>query len=119
LDGKSKVEKSSHRHVLTVHTTNDSINDRNTGTPDSFSGVDVGDLTGGLLNSASLLEKNNLGCFVFQVAAQAKPDILLAPLLTKLTSALGGVVSQLECPQLQKMDEAQLEKLPGYTRSTS
>ena len=89
----------------------------NTGTPDSFSGVDVGDLTGGLLNSASLLEKNNLGCFVFQVAAQAKPDILLAPLLTKLTSALGDVVSQLACPQLQKIDEGQLEKFPGYTKS--
>jgi hypothetical protein len=91
----------------------------NTGTPDSFSGVDVGDLTGGLLNSASLLEKNNLGCFVFQVAAQAKPDILLAPLLTKLTSVLGDVVSQLGCPQLEKVDEGQLEKFPGYARSAA
>jgi len=89
--------------------------DRNTGTTNSFSGVDVGDLTGGLLNSASLLKDNNLGCFVFQVAAQAKPDLLLAP-LAKLTSALGDVVSQLGCPQLQKVDDAQLKKYPGYTK---
>ena len=88
----------------------------NTGTVNSFSGVDFGDLTGGLLNSASLLEKNNLGCFIFQLAAQAKPDPLLAT-LSGLTNLLGGLVSKLGCPQLQKIDDAQLEKFPGYTKA--
>jgi hypothetical protein len=77
----------------------------------------LGDLTGGLLNSASLLEKNNLGCFIFQLAAQAKPDPLLAT-LTGLTNLLGGLVSKLGCPQLQKIDDAQLEKFPGYTKGS-
>jgi hypothetical protein len=38
----------------------------NTGTPNSFVGVDVADLTGGVFNSKTLLEGNNLGCFVYQ-----------------------------------------------------
>lgn len=35
----------------------------NTGTVDSFTGVDIADLTGGVLNAATLLEDNNLLCF--------------------------------------------------------
>ena len=35
----------------------------NTGTVDSFTGVDLANLTGGVLNAASLLEDNNLFCF--------------------------------------------------------
>jgi hypothetical protein len=35
----------------------------NTGTVDSFVGVNVDDLTGGVLNAQTLLEGNNLFCF--------------------------------------------------------
>ena len=35
----------------------------NTGTVDTFTGVDVANLTGGLLNAATLMEGNNLFCF--------------------------------------------------------
>jgi hypothetical protein len=35
----------------------------NTGTVDTFTGVDIADLTGGVLNAATLLESNNLFCF--------------------------------------------------------
>jgi hypothetical protein len=89
---------------------------RNTGTTNSFSGVNVGELTGGVFNSASLLEKNNLGCFILQVASQAKPDLLAAS-LTQLTSLLGDLVSQLGCPKLGKIDDSLLKQFPGYTNS--
>ncbi|KAK4629555.1 Dothistromin biosynthesis peroxidase dotB [Fulvia fulva] len=89
----------------------------NTGTKDSFSGVDVSDLSGGLFNSASLAQGNNFACFAMQFAVQAKPDILLGP-LTQLTSALGSLTSALACPQLTSIDEAQLERFPGYQKST-
>jgi hypothetical protein len=73
-------------------------------------------LSGGVFNGASLLEGNNLGCFVYQAAAQAKPDILLGP-LNALTSAIGGVVGALGCPQLASMDANLLKQFPGYTKS--
>lgn len=73
------------------------------------------DLTGGVYNSASLLQGNNLACFVYQLSAQAKPDILLGA-LNAVTSAVGNIISRLGCPQLQSIDEKELEKFPGYTK---
>lgn len=87
----------------------------NLGKTNSFAGVDVADLTGGLYNSADLLKGNNLGCFVYQLSAQAKPDIVLGA-LTKLTNAIGSIVGPLNCPKLQAIDEAQLEQFPGYQK---
>jgi len=69
------------------------------------------------MNSDSLLEGNNAACFAFQFAAQAKPDVLLAP-LTQLTNLLGSMASKLACPKLQKFDEDQLKQFPGYTKSS-
>lgn len=90
----------------------------NTGTVNSFTGVDVANLTGGIFNSASLLEGNNLACFVFQAATTANNDLvtgLLGP-LTDLTNALGEALGGLDCPQLQSIDSAELEQFPGYTK---
>jgi len=88
----------------------------NTGTTNSFTGVDLANLTGGLFNLQTLAQGNNLGCFVYQLAAQAKPDFLAGP-LTKLQDVVGGLVKPLGCPQLQKIDNSQLEKYPGYKKN--
>jgi hypothetical protein len=87
----------------------------NTGTPNSFVGVDIADLTGGVFNSKTLLEGNNLGCFVYQTAAQAKPDILLGP-LDKLTSTVGDLVGSLSCPKLKAIDVKNFKQFPGYNK---
>lgn len=87
----------------------------NTGKTSSFTGVDVSDLTGGLFNTASLLQGNNLGCFIYQLSAQAKPDILLG-VLNKLTDLVGSLISPLGCPQLKKIDTNLLKQFPGYTQ---
>jgi hypothetical protein len=87
----------------------------NTGTPNSFTGVDIANLTGGVFNAATLTQGNNLGCYVYQLAAQAKPDILLGALDT-LTGAIGKIIGALGCPQLKAIDTRQLQALPGYTR---
>ncbi|KAH7086311.1 hypothetical protein FB567DRAFT_570206 [Paraphoma chrysanthemicola] len=87
----------------------------NTGTTNSFAGVDVKDLTGGVYNSASLLQGNNLACFVYQLSAQAKPDAVLG-VLDRLTNAVGSIIGALGCPQLQAIDQAQLQKFPGYSQ---
>ena len=88
----------------------------NTGTTNSFTGVNVDDLSGGVINGDSLTKNNNFACLAFQFAANAKPDVLLGS-LTKLTNDIGGIMSNLACPQLQSIDDSQLQQFPGYTKS--
>jgi hypothetical protein len=87
----------------------------NTGTTDSFTGVNINDLTGGVFNAETLTQGNNLACYVFQVAAQAKPDILLGA-LTGVTDAISSIIGSLGCPQLKSIETSQLKNLPGYSR---
>ncbi|KXT16933.1 hypothetical protein AC579_4734 [Pseudocercospora musae] len=87
------------------------------GKGNNFAGVDLQNLTGGVFNSADLLKGNNLGCFAFQAATQVKADFVLAPVLTQLQDVVGDIVTSLSCPQLQKIDEAELEQFPGYTKA--
>ena len=87
----------------------------NTGKPNTFTPVDIKDLTGGLFNSADLAKGNNLACFLYQLSAQAKPDAVLG-VLNKLTGAIGSIIGGLGCPQLQAIDNSQLEQFPGYSQ---
>ncbi|CAE6532860.1 unnamed protein product [Rhizoctonia solani] len=91
----------------------------NTGEVNSFAGVNVGDITGGVYNSVNLLQGNNLVCFAFQAAQQAIPDVLKG-ILGDLTAALGlwttkilPVLSGLSCPELTKYDGSVLKTYPG------
>lgn len=95
----------------------------NTGTTNSFTGVSVADLTGGVFDSSTLLNGNNLQCFAFQALQQGAPDVLKG-LFTDITRPLGmlndqinSVIGGLACPQLQKIDKAQFAKYPGYGAS--
>ncbi|KAF7938508.1 uncharacterized protein EAE98_000846 [Botrytis deweyae] len=93
----------------------------NMGTPNTFAPVNLGSLTKGVFQTGSLLEGNNLECFVFQVAQAAIPDIAagaignlantIKPFTDVVTQRLGG----LGCPQLQGIDQSQFSKFPGYT----
>jgi len=92
----------------------------NTGTPDSFVGVDVSNLTSGVFNAQNLLQGNNLACFGFQAAIAFAPDLLkglvsdVAGVLGKLTASLdlGG----LGCPVLEGIDESQFSQFPGFAK---
>jgi len=88
----------------------------NMGSVNSFAGVDIANLTGGVLNSESLLQGNNLACLAYQASAQVKPDVVLGA-VNQLTDALGNLSTKLACPQLAALDESQLQMFPGYTRS--
>ena len=91
----------------------------NTGKVDSFTGVDITNLTGGVYNTQSLAQGDNAACFAYQFAQQAAPDLLkglfssiTAP-LSQLNSALASVFSELSCPQLKTIDTSQFAKYPG------
>ncbi|PPJ58085.1 hypothetical protein CBER1_05299 [Cercospora berteroae] len=91
----------------------------NTGTTDSFAGVDITDLTGGALNAQSLLEGNNGACFFLQASQQAIPDAL-DPALGAIGSVanwaaqqLGPIADKLACPQLIDFESSLFDQFPG------
>jgi len=97
----------------------------NTGTTNSFVGIDPADLTMGVFNGPTLLEGNNLVCYGIQASFMQAPDILsglysdtdaaadaLGTAINKATSALG-------CPTLNAIDKGQFNKYPGYTKIKS
>ncbi|KAF7904775.1 hypothetical protein EAF00_002109 [Botryotinia globosa] len=91
----------------------------NTGTVNSFTGVDLKNLTGGVFDVTTLAEGNNAICFAFQVAQQAAPDILkgllsnTASALSQLNAAVSAALSGLSCPQLKSIDTSQFAQFPG------
>ncbi|KAG8750564.1 hypothetical protein FRC11_010300, partial [Ceratobasidium sp. 423] len=90
-----------------------------TGKVNSFAGVNLGDLTGGVYNTANLLEGNNLVCFGFQAAQQAIPDVVKGTLggitseVLALVSKITPILSGLGCPELTKYDSSVFETYPG------
>jgi hypothetical protein len=71
----------------------------NTGTVKSFSGLDMEDITGGVLNATTLLEKNNLICFVLQLVKTFSPNSL-SPLLATIEVPLKLVMDTISAPLL-------------------
>jgi len=91
----------------------------NMGAPNTFVGVNVDDLTGGVLNADKLLEGNNLICFGMQYAAIGAPDILkglvnnVLSAVGKLTDALQPLLTSLSCPEFSKFNGNLFEQFPG------
>ncbi|KAF2091596.1 oxidase [Saccharata proteae CBS 121410] len=69
----------------------------NTGTVNSFTGVDLGNVTGGLLNAETLLEGNNLLCFVFEVIKTFAPEAI-SPLFATIEEPVQWIVNTLDVP---------------------
>ncbi|KAJ3982090.1 Chloroperoxidase [Lentinula detonsa] len=90
----------------------------NTGEVDTFTGVDFADLTGGVFNATTLLEGNNLGCFLLQGAVLALPTGVsgLVRVLDQLEGTVNPLLKQWNCPQLQEINESLLENYPGFSR---
>ncbi|KAH7180040.1 Chloroperoxidase [Fusarium flagelliforme] len=81
----------------------------NMGEVNSYAGVDVSDITGGVLNLTKLLKGNNLLCFVFEVVKTVSPNSLsglfsiVAPPLKLITDALGTALLDLPCPAFKDL----------------
>lgn len=93
-----------------------------TGQKGKFVPLNLNNLTGGVFDTATLLQGNNAICFAFQIAKAATPDILIGGatavigLLSQLTSSIDSVVSTLGCPQLSTIDKSQFKMYPGYNK---
>jgi hypothetical protein len=102
----------------------------NQGTVDSFAGLDLEDITGGVLNAASLLEGNNLVCFVLEIVKTFAPNSLstlfktLQAPLELITKAVADPLLDLSCPAFKDMQmdgtdllSGLLAKYPGAGKS--
>lgn len=102
----------------------------NTGTVNSFAGVELTDLTSGVLNLAKLLESNNLLCFVLEVVKLASPTYLnnlyatLSVPLNLLFDTLSVPLLNLACPTWKDLTyggepiwQALQERFPGANMS--
>ncbi|MCJ1235939.1 hypothetical protein MMC14_003914 [Varicellaria rhodocarpa] len=69
----------------------------NTGTVDSFTGVDLGDITGGAYRTSDLLDPTKFVCFFYQVTLAVVPDFLRSEALgSALGAALGLLTSEIQ-----------------------
>ena len=90
----------------------------NVGKVNSFTGVDLDDVLGGVLNAGQLLEGNNLLCFALEVVRMASPNYLnniyktLEAPLKLVNGILNTKLLSLDCPV---WDELTLEGKPLWT----
>ncbi|KAI4243176.1 MAG: hypothetical protein LQ352_007085 [Teloschistes flavicans] len=95
----------------------------NTGTTNSFTGVDITALSKGVFDGATLLEGNNLQCFVFQLIQAEAPGLLtglyedITTASKSLTDEINKNLNGLACPQLVGLDQSQYGQFPGYQKS--
>jgi hypothetical protein len=95
----------------------------NTGTTNSFTGVDLGALTKGVFDASTLTQGNNLACLVFQVVQAEAPNFLtslysdVTKALQPLTQNISSILDGLSCPQLNGIDTSQYTKFPGYNKA--
>ncbi|KAF8543354.1 Chloroperoxidase, partial [Trichophaea hybrida] len=92
----------------------------NTGKVNSFVGVDLGDLTGGIYNALDLLDPAKLVCFIFRLLLVAVPDLFQGGLVGNLIKiALNLLTKTLvplfdpKCPGIQQWNSDLLKDFPG------
>ncbi|KZT41735.1 Cloroperoxidase [Sistotremastrum suecicum HHB10207 ss-3] len=94
----------------------------NTGTVNSFVGVNLGDLTGGVINSQNLLQGNNIFCFAWAAARAGLPTALsgvtslLGNVLNLLDTKLAPYLPALACPAIDEFNLSLFNQFPGYTQ---
>lgn len=102
----------------------------NLGEVNSFAGVDLGNITGGVLNSVSLLEDNNLVCFALHIVETFAPNSLsslfksIRKPLQMINDALLDPLLDLDCPAFDELEAGGkdilaglLDKYPGAKKS--
>lgn len=95
----------------------------NTNGVNTYAGIDLEDLTGGVYNETMLFEGNNLACFFYETIQQGLPDALTSGFTGDLLSLLTGYLGQdedlssLGCPQVAAFNDNNLPPYPGRTYS--
>jgi hypothetical protein len=104
----------------------------NTGEVNTFTGIDISDVTGGVLNAETLLQGNNLICFSLEIAKTLGPNSLstlyssLSVPVRLVSDVLVAPLLDLACPVFEDLSsngdsiwETLLATYPGANRSRS
>jgi hypothetical protein len=89
----------------------------------TYTGIDLSNLTASTYNLDTLFEGDNFGCFFFQTQQQAVPDALkgglndVANAVDLINQYSNNILSGLSCPQLAGYDDSLLNSYPGRTCS--
>lgn len=75
----------------------------NMGTVNSFAGVDLSDLTGGVYNTQTLAQGNNALCFAYTSLLTLTPDILKG-VVVDVAGAIDKIVGQFIAPQFASLN---------------
>ncbi|CZR54569.1 uncharacterized protein PAC_04453 [Phialocephala subalpina] len=95
----------------------------NTGTPNSFVGLDVANLTGGIYNAQDLFEGDNLACFSYSILQEGIPDFAsnvvngLSAVTSLVNKYVGPLVGGLNCTQISGQSTELFNDFPGYKYS--
>ncbi|QIW98310.1 hypothetical protein AMS68_003828 [Peltaster fructicola] len=95
----------------------------NTGTVNSFTGLNVANISGGVLDATTLFQGDNFACFAFQLLQQGLPNFLstlindIAPATDLVNKYVGPIVGGLSCPQLGNLSLGLFDHFPGYKYS--
>jgi hypothetical protein len=71
----------------------------NLGAVNTFAGIDLGNITGGAVNSANIVQGNNLACFSLELLKLGTPS-LLASLYSTVSGPLALISTALDAPLL-------------------
>ncbi|CZS99271.1 related to oxidase [Rhynchosporium agropyri] len=93
----------------------------NTGTVNSFVGVNPADISGGIFNAANLLQGNNLACFSLQIIQAETPSLLtglvsalgLSTAISLLNNVINPTMSSLGCPTMNAFNSGAFAQFPG------
>jgi len=88
----------------------------------TFVGVDLGDITGGVYQATDLLDLsgNNATCFITQLIQSVTPNILntllsdLSPVLNVVNDIIEPLVGNLSCPAIEAYSQTPFNQFPGY-----
>lgn len=83
----------------------------NTGETDTFTGLDLESITGGVFNAENLLEGNNLACFLLQASVTNQPGLVEGALDFYLKQ-ISPMLADLGCEQLS-FEEGNIGEFPG------
>lgn len=92
----------------------------NTGTVNSFAGVDLGDLTGGAYHLVDLINPNKFVCYIYRLVSVAVPDALsgglIGGVLELVTDLLQTIITPLidpACSGINVFNSHLLDTFPG------
>lgn len=93
----------------------------NTKGVNTYEGVNLTSLTGGVYNTDNLFQGNNLACFGYLALQQAVPDFVSTGALQAadklLNPYLSAAFGALNCPEVAKFNNNDLNNYPGKNYS--